>query len=98
MMVLLIAACAAVAAVVGAVPTPRHTTLFLMAMLSVGLPIAHTALAILADHDHGPSMSVTMLAAHITAIAVTAAAIHGAEGSMLAAAAVARIAPIPLLR
>ncbi|WP_415394736.1 hypothetical protein ACMTN4_23215 [Rhodococcus globerulus] len=95
--VLLLLACASVGAVVASIDTRRSPTAALALMLAAGQAIGHTTLTIASDHQHGVVPSLPMLAAHIAAVGVCAAAIHGAErGYVVAASTVATIVAVLL--
>lgn len=95
--VLLILACASVGAVVSSVDIRRSPAIALVLMLAAGQAIGHTTLAIASDHQHGLVPSLPMLAAHIAAVGVCAAAIRGAErGYVVAASTVATLVAVLL--
>ncbi|QSE92010.1 hypothetical protein JWS13_26905 [Rhodococcus pseudokoreensis] len=90
--VLLLVACAAVGAAVAALRITGRDGLVLVAALATGQLIGHTTLGLAGEHAHGLGLSTPMIAAHLAAIAVSAALVRGAERACLRAlAAVTRI-------
>ena len=86
--VLLIAACAVVGSLAASVRAPRHEWLLLAATLSGGQAVGHLMLSMDSMHPSSPNMGLGMLAAHASAVAVSAALIQAAELAYLAAVAV----------
>ncbi|WP_198163356.1 hypothetical protein [Rhodococcus sp. WMMA185] len=98
--VLLLAVCAAMGAAVSSVAVRDRDWLFLVASLAAGQLMGHATLGLTGDHAHGFGLSFPMMAAHATAIAISAALVRGAERACLRAlAAMSRIlltVPTPL--
>ncbi|MFE5704935.1 hypothetical protein [Rhodococcus koreensis] len=90
--VLLLAACAAVGAAVSALRVRERDAIFLPAAMTAGQLIGHTTLGVASEHTHSLGLSAPMIAAHIAAIAVSAAVVRAAERACLRAlAAVTRM-------
>lgn len=81
--VLLLAACAGVGAAVAAVTVRDRNWLFLLAALTAGQVVGHTTLTVVDDHAHGLELSPAMIAAHLAAVAVSAAVVRAVEGACL---------------
>jgi hypothetical protein len=87
--VLLLTACAAVGAGVAAIRVRDRDMTVLLAALATGQVIGHTTLGLAEEHAHSLGLSAPMLAAHLTAIAVSAAVVRGTERACLRAWATA---------
>lgn len=87
---LLVAACAAVGTAVASVRAPRHEWLLLVGTLTGGQAVGHLMLSLQPMHPHSSGLGLGMLAAHVGAIAVSAALIRAAEYAYLTAVAVWR--------
>ncbi|WP_068154769.1 hypothetical protein [Rhodococcus phenolicus] len=94
--VLLIAACVAIGAIVASVPAAAHRRRALVAALAAGQFVGHLTLTLVSEqisgHTHPLAPSAPMLVAHVAAVGVSAVLVRGAErGCRAAIAAVTRI-------
>ncbi|WP_128643889.1 hypothetical protein [Rhodococcus opacus] len=95
--VLLIAVCAAVGAMVSAIRVSSHRTAFVVAVLAAGQVAGHASLAVATHQSHGLQLSASMIAAHVVATIVAAGLIRSAERAcLIALAALSRIVLIVL--
>ena len=78
-----LAACAGVGAAVTAIGERDRNSMVLLAALTAGQVIGHTTLTVAGGHPHGLGLSASMIVAHLAAIAVSAAAVRGAEHACL---------------
>ncbi|MFD4368107.1 hypothetical protein [Rhodococcus sp. NPDC058521] len=77
--VLLLLACAALGASVGAVRLPVDRLPFMFGTLAAGQVVGHTTLTLVSDHAHSAVPSGPMLSAHAVALVVTALLVLAVE-------------------